>query len=256
MGGWWPKPRFYDVINGAFDKPEDVYVPFGWGPALQQLPVGMVACWGDESRNTYAAFLGSECNWIQMWVELPNAASRDRMLALMNAYAVSQRHSGRFQRPLNNRLTRVGEWLAQQGVVTDDSRLLLRLAFAFLAVSLINTAGILLAKFLRAAPTAGVRRALGATRAQIFLQHLIEVAALALAGSALGLALGALGLRAMHWLYAINTVDNAGYQELTHFDPAGVTWALALAFLSTFAAGLYPAWRIGRMPPASYLKSQ
>ena len=256
MGGWWPKPRFYDVINGAFDKPEDVYVPFGWGPALQQLPVGMVACWGDTSHDTYAGFLGGECSWIQMWVELPNAASRDRMLALMNAYAVSQRKSGRFRRPLDNRLTRVSQWLAEQGVVTNDSRLLLRLAFAFLAVSLINTAGILLAKFLRAAPTAGVRRALGATRAQIFLQYLIEVAALSLAGSGLGLALGALGLRAMHWLYAINTVDNSGYQELTHFDPAGLAWALALAFLSTFAAGLYPAWRIGRLPPATYLKSQ
>lgn len=256
MGNWWPKPRFYDVANGAFDKPEDIYVPFGWGPALHQLPVGMVVCWGKSTPGNYESFLGGECNWIQMWVELPSAASRDRMLAFMNAYAAAQRKSGRFQRPFNNRLTRVSEWLAEQGVVTDDSRLLLRLAFAFLAVSLINTAGILLAKFLRAAPNAGVRRALGATRGQIFLQHLIEVAALSLGGSGLGLALGALGLRAMHWLYAINTVDDAGYQELTHFDPRGLAWALALAFLSTLAAGFYPAWRIGRMPPANYLKSQ
>jgi ABC-type lipoprotein release transport system permease subunit len=29
-----------------------------------------------------------------------------------------------------------------------------------------------------------------------------------------------------------------------------------LAIVAAIAAGLYPAWRIGRLPPASYLKSQ
>ena len=33
-------------------------------------------------------------------------------------------------------------------------------------------------------------------------------------------------------------------------------WALLLAVLATLAAGLYPAWRVGRLPPAKYLKSQ
>jgi ABC-type lipoprotein release transport system permease subunit len=32
--------------------------------------------------------------------------------------------------------------------------------------------------------------------------------------------------------------------------------ALALALFATIAAGLYPAWRIGRIPPATYLKAQ
>ena len=41
---------------------------------------------------------------------------------------------------------------------------LVGLAFAFLAVCLINTVGLLLAKFLNAAPITGVRRALGASR--------------------------------------------------------------------------------------------
>jgi len=33
-------------------------------------------------------------------------------------------------------------------------------------------------------------------------------------------------------------------------------WAVGLAVVATLAAGLYPAWRIGRLPPAMYLKSQ
>jgi len=44
------------------------------------------------------------------------------------------------------------------------------------------------------------------------------------------------------------------YSVLAHFDPLGVIWALALAAVSTLAAGLYPAWVVGKLPPAVYLK--
>src|SRR5439155_4986383 len=101
----------------------------------------------------------------------------------------------------NNRLTNVGQWLKDQGVVQNDNRMLVGIAFAFLAVCLLNTVGILLAKFLNAAAIAGVRRALGASRRQIFMQHLIEVGVLAAAGALLGLVLGALGLWGVHALY-------------------------------------------------------
>ena len=37
---------------------------------------------------------------------------------------------------------------------------------------------------------------------------------------------------------------------------SSVVWAVILAIVATLAAGLYPAWRIGRLPPAVYLKSQ
>ena len=106
---------------------------------------------------------------------------------------------------------------------------------------------------MRGAPSAGIRRALGASRRQIFAQHLVEVALLSLGGSALGLALGAAGLGAVHALYA---GTGHAYGELAHFDPLGVLWALGLAALSTLIAGLYPAWRIGQVSPATYLKNQ
>jgi putative ABC transport system permease protein len=97
-----------------------------------------------------------------------------------------------------------------------------------------------------------VRRALGASRRQIFTQHIVEVAVVAIAGALLGLGLGAIGLEGVR---AINAQDST-YGMLAHFDPVGVAWALALAALSTLAAGLYPAWSIGRLPPAGYLKSR
>lgn len=254
---WSPQPKFYDLNNGPFDVAEDAFIPWGWGAALEQLSGGSTYCWGSENLNSFQDLMGSECVWIEMWVELPNAASRERMQTLLDSYWAEQRKAGRFPRPRNNRLTNVAHWLVDQGVVENDNRVLVGLACAFLAVCLINTVGLLLAKFLNGAPVTGVRRALGASRRQIFAQHLVEVGVLAGCGALLGLALAAVGLWAVHDLYAYAGFNEpGGYQELTHFDMTSVVWAIVLAVLATLVAGLYPAWRIGRLPPAVYLKSQ
>lgn len=259
LNHWDPKPRFYDLSGGGggnFGRPAPAFVPFKWGPTLHLFPNGAVQCWmapGAAPLNTYRQLLGSNCLWITMWVELPTAAQRERFVNFMNAYWAEQRAMGRFQRPRDNRLWKVSQWLTRHHIVSNDSRLLLRIAFAFLAVCLINTVGILLAKFLRGAPLAGVRRALGATRRQIFAQHLVEVATLALVGSVLGLLLGAGGLAGVRVLYAHSY---SAYGAFAHFDLIGIAWAVALAAVSTLVAGLYPAWRIGRVAPARYLKSQ
>jgi putative ABC transport system permease protein len=169
---------------------------------------------------------------------------------------VRQKQGGRYQRPLNNRLTKVDQWLVDQNVVGNDDRVLVGLAFSFLAVCLLNTVGLLLAKFLNNAPLTGVRRALGASRRQIFFQHLVEVGVISSIGAALGLALGGLLLMGLKALYTFNVEDAGGTQALAHVDTTSVVTALVLAFFATIAAGLYPAWRIGRIPPATYLKAQ
>lgn len=253
---WYPQPKFYNLTGGGsgdFGRPADAYVPFRWGLVLHRFPGGSMSCWGSRSLDTFQHFLSSECVWITLWVELPTAAQRARFLDFVNAYWAQQRGTGRFQRPRNNHLWNVSQWLGVHHVISNDSRLLLRLAFAFLAVCLINTVGILLAKFLRGASLTGIRRALGASRRQIFEQHLVEVALLALTGSAAGLVLGALGLAGVRAMYADSPGD---YGAAARFDPHGVVWALALAAVSTVIAGSYPAWRVGRVSPAVYLKSQ
>ena len=258
LDDWFPRPHFYDLIGGAFQSPEDAYVPFAWGPALSLQSSGDTDCWKTgEVINNEQDFLGSECAWLEMWVELPDAATRARMQTFMDNYWSEQHRAGRFARPRNNRLTDVAQWLRDNRVVDNDNRVLVGLAFAFLAVCLINTVGLLLAKFLNGAPVTGVRRALGASRRQVFLQHLVEVAIISAAGAALGFGLAMLGLAAVHHMYAAAHLGHrGGYQELMHFDRVGVMWAIVLAIAATLAAGLYPAWRVGRIPPAVYLKSQ
>jgi putative ABC transport system permease protein len=257
LDDWLPRPRFYDLNGGNFQMPEDAYIPFAWGKELELLSSGNTDCWRPEKLDTMADFLNSDCIWLQMWVELPDTQSRERMQAYMDGYWAEQHNAGRFERPRDNRLTNVGQWLRDRKVVDNDNRVLVALAFAFLVVCLINTVGLLLAKFLNGAPITGVRRALGASRRQIFIQHLVEVGSLSVLGAVLGLALAALGLMAVHHMYASAHLGHrGGYQELTHIDSIGVIWAVVLAIAATLAAGLYPAWRVGRLPPAQYLKSQ
>jgi putative ABC transport system permease protein len=255
LDDWLVLPRVYDLNTGALGDPDDAYIPFLWGEALELFNSGNTNCWKPETVESFAQFLGSECVWTQLWVELPDAASRERMQAFLDAYAKEQKRAGRYARPINNRLTPPSQWLRDNDAVSNDNRILVGLAFAFLAVCLLNTVGLLLAKFLNGATISGVRRALGASRRQIFLQHLTEVGVVAVAGAVLGLALGALGLIGLRGLYA-DATRTGGYQALAHVDGTSVVTALALAVVAAIAAGLYPAWRVGRLPPASYLKAQ
>jgi putative ABC transport system permease protein len=84
-------------------------------------------------------------------------------------------------------------------VVGNDTKLSAWLAFGFLVLCLVNTIGLLLAKFSVRAAEVGIRRALGASRREIFRQFLIESAVVGLVGGVLGLVLafGALALIAM-----------------------------------------------------------
>jgi ABC-type lipoprotein release transport system permease subunit len=44
--------------------------------------------------------------------------------------------------------------------------------------------------------------------------------------------------------------------SLIHLNISSFVTAVSLAIVATFICGLYPAWRIGRLQPASYLKNQ
>ena len=258
LNTWEPRPKFYDLNNSAFLPPEDTFIPFAWTAALQLIPNGgNHQCWRLEPVHTFEDYLNADCVWVQMWVELPDAGSRERMQAFMDTYWRAQRAAGRFQRPRDNRLTPVSQWLVDGGVVGNDDRMLVSLAFAFLTVCVINTVGLLLAKFLNGAPLTGVRRALGASRRQIFAQHLVETGVLSVVGALLGLALAALTLWGLRNLFeSAAALGEPGYQELTHIDAYSVAVAIVLSIVAALAAGLYPAWRVACVPPAIYLKSQ
>jgi putative ABC transport system permease protein len=141
------------------------------------------------------------------------------------------------------------EWLDYNKVVPGDVRLQVWLAFGFLLVCLLNTVGLLLAKFLRRSGEVGVRRALGASRREIFMQCLVEAGTVGMAGGIVGLALAWLGLWAVRQ-------QPASYAELAHLDPLMLLTTFVLAVGASLLAGIIPAWQAMQVTPAIQLKSQ
>jgi putative ABC transport system permease protein len=252
---WAPSPKFFDLNNGSFDDPEDAYIPYGWGKALEMPVYGNTNCWKPEGGDTYQDFLNSECIWLELWAELPTIADRDQYQAFIDNYARSQKAAGRMPRKLNNVLYDVDQWLDRNEVVQKDNRVLIGIALLFLGVCLVNVVGLLLAKFLNAAPLTGLRRALGASRRDIVRQHMTEVLLIGLAGGVLGTLLAVGGLAGIRAIYG-SDFSRGSYERLTEIDPVVVLVTLGLSLLAGAIAGLYPSWRIGRTAPAVYLKTQ
>ncbi|GAB3033657.1 ABC transporter permease [Bowmanella dokdonensis] len=250
LNHWQPVPKFYDVTTGAFNETEDLFMPFLLKEELELPNGGNTNCWKSPEGDSFKAFLQSECVNYQMWVELPTERDKQDYLAFLNSYADDQKALGRFPRPLNNRLSNVMQWMEIQEVVADDARIMLWLSFMFLLVCLLNTIGLLLSKFSGKAAEIGLRRAVGASKGDLFMQHLVETACIGIAGGIAGLGLAMLGLLGIGSLYG----DFA--ENLTSLDLTMVAVALLLALVSSIAAGLYPTWRACNIAPASQLKSQ
>jgi putative ABC transport system permease protein len=250
MNEYLPVPRFYDVTTSAFDEPADIFIPFNIAVEYEFSRNGNTSCWKSPDGDGFEAFLNSECVWIQFWAELRNDEEKQDYMVFLNAYTEQQKELGRFQRPINNRLSDVMEWMENQEVVEDDARVMLGLSLLFLVVCLLNTIGLLLAKFLGKSADISLRRALGASRSNLFVQHMIESALIGLGGGVFGLGLTWLGLRGIEMLFG-DFIEN-----LVTLDWVMILTAIGLAIVSALLAGLYPTWRACRITPASQLKLQ
>lgn len=245
---WNPRPKFYDVNNGAFEDAEELFIPFHFAEQLKAWSSGNTNGWQDtDGEADFDRLLLSEDVWLQMWVELPEGPARFQ--DYIDQYAREQKKLGRFQRDLNNRLDRVSVMLAVNEVVDDDTKTTLLIGGLVLLACIINVVGLILGKFNSKAAHIGVRRALGASRRHVFYQHIMESAAIGLCGAVCALPLTILGLGALQWVYASPV-------ELFRLD----LWTLCALVLVSLAAallgGIFPAWRVCRTSPALYLKIQ
>ncbi|HZW59506.1 MAG TPA: FtsX-like permease family protein [Woeseiaceae bacterium] len=246
---WEPTPRFYDPINGGFQEVQDMFIPFSLTRSLELNSVGSDWGWKAEEINSFDDWLNSESVWIQYFVELDNPRQRDDYVAHLDAYVGEQKAIGRFERPMNNHIYNVMEWMAYHDVVDDDARVLVGLSFLFLLVCVLSTVALLVTKFMGRKGEISVRRALGASRRAIFNQQIVEVAMIGLTGGMAGLLLAWCGLRGIDYLY--DTPNG-----LVRLDWVMVGTAIVISIVSGVLAGLYPAWRVCRIPPAAQLKTQ
>jgi putative ABC transport system permease protein len=253
LAPWTPSVKFYDLTQNIISEPEQIYMPFNFLRPMQLRTAGNSDGWGTSgSLSGFEGFLQAETCWIQMWVELPTRADVARYRDFLSAYVLEQKKAGRFPRPLNNRVDTVREWMRVQKVVPKQTTAMMVVSLLFLSVCAVNLVGLLLGKFLARASEVGVRRALGASRLDIFLQHVVECELIAVMGGAIGLALSFAGLAVLNaWLKT--TASRADFFRL---DPQMILLSIGLSLAAGLVAGVYPAWRTCRLAPAVHLKLQ
>jgi putative ABC transport system permease protein len=251
LGHWNPQPRFYDVVNtGGFSTGvEDVFVPFERAIAMGMPNDGNTNCSEIPSESGFVGLQRSSCIWIAYMAQLDDAAAVSAYRSWLDGYAKDQQTAGRFGWAPNNRLRDVPAFLDQQKVVPSDTKVSLLVALGLLIVCLVNTAGLLLAKFLRRSSEIGVRRALGAPRLAIYAQFLTEAGMIGLAGGVLGLLLTGVGVASVSWVLPKDIAS------LARLDFSLLTLTLLVAIVATTLAGLYPTFRASRVQPAWQLKS-
>ena len=250
MDHWEPVPRFYDVIGGGIQQVSEVFIPLSLTRPMELTSAGSDWGWKAEDIVTFDDWLNSESAWMQYWVELDSSFSKSSYLAYLDAYTTEQKAMGRFGRPLNNSIHTVSEWMQYHEVVRQDVRVLLGLGFLFLIVCLLSSISLLLTKFNGFTGEMSLRRALGASRIQIVLQNLVEVALLGASGGLLGLVLTQFSLKSIE----------KGIQDapatLFQLDWTMIGAAISIAVITSLLAGIYPAIRSCVVSPAYQLKSQ
>jgi len=248
LAPWRPAYRLFELNRNPTGSPEPVYIPFNWVEPLNAPTIGNTAGWGNAEIDTPEDFRNSEIVWIQYWVELPDQNARRAYLDWLRSYAADQKKLGRIPRPIRVSLSTIPEILERSRFIPDSVRTMSIVSLLFLAVCSVNLIGILLGKFLARIPEVSVRRALGASRAQIFWQHLVECELIGLIGGAIGI-LMSYGLLKVLAKYVYSG-------EALRLDGEMLLVAGFLSLVAGAVAGIYPAWRVCSVPPAMQLKVQ
>ena len=122
---------------------------------------------------------------------------------------------------------------------------------AVLLIVCLNLANLLLVRVPARVREAGIRTALGASRARLARQLLTESALLAIVGGVLGIGLAYFGLR---WLVAVAPANLPRLDEV-HVDGRVLWFAVCVSMLTGILFGALPAWRVAHAEPQQALKA-
>lgn len=254
LDDWNPKPRFFDVgtlgPQNAFDDTWEIYIPFTRATDMQKDSrySSCPTATGEPGTVSWDAYLHSECGRIGAWVELATPAEVKSYREYLRNYAEQQQHLGRFSWAPNIRLSNLMDWMAHLQVTPRATSLSMLVSASFLLVVMVNVLGLMLARFMRRAPEIAVRRALGASRAAIYRQFLMEGATVGVVGGAFGVALTLLGL------WGAGKLFEPDVARLVHADVSLIALTIALATAATVVSTLYPTWRAAQTQPAWQIK--
>jgi len=158
------------------------------------------------------------------------------------------------QYPSDNKRYTAALVVPQLKHITGDATPALRLLFGAVTLLLLitcsNVAGLLLARGSRRSAEFALRASIGASRAAIIRQLLVESVLLSVCGGVAGVSLG-YGL--LHGIVRLMPMD-IPRMESASIDGSVLLFVLALSILTGLLFGALPAWRLSELRPAQAMR--
>ncbi|MGC1547871.1 MAG: ABC transporter permease [Rhodanobacter sp.] len=245
-----PQPHFYGLNAWTFSSSDanDVFVPYTAALDAGLQPNSYDLCDVGTKKKSVFDINTTHCSWLSYWVQLDTSQQVLDYRAYLDHYMEQNKLLSGDGKPAKAGLFSAAEWLAMQNVVPDNVRLNVWLAGSFLLLCMVNVAGLLAAKFLRRSGEIGIRRALGAPRRAVFIQHVLEASAISVMGGVLALPLTLCGL----WILR---KQDQGFTDLAQLDPLMFIALFMLALVVGVIVGLLPSWRASTVEPGLQVKS-
>ncbi|RZQ54498.1 ABC transporter permease [Pseudoalteromonas phenolica] len=242
-------------------------VPIATAERMNLPRVGYMPCQTKEENHireyredTIAALKSAECGYLQTWIEFDKQNHQQQLAAATlwaRNYTQQQASLGRFPHKEKYKLNSLQLLLDKLLQLIRWEKVYLKFSYLLFAICLVNTVGILLAKYQSKNKLVSLYRALGASRWYIVKIHLIEISLIAFAAIIAGVLFAQLGLELMFQV-SMYQMDYAADPSLVkHLFSMDYSFALtsgAFIYAAILIAGLYPVYRISGISPASQLR--
>jgi putative ABC transport system permease protein len=236
--------RIYDWLS-LVTPPPMVYLPLAAAAAAHAQPELLYP--RGRRGDDHAALLAGDDGFLQVWVELPDAAARRAYLAHARRHVEAERAAGHADAPADVELRDPLAWRSEILAIDGSINMWPIVSWLALVASVLNLVRLLMAKFAGRAPALGLQRALGARRRALAAQLLFEAALLGLIAGVLGVLVGVI----MMPVSVRAVISSVPPDWLDWHDAAK---AVLVATGAALLAALYPAWQLGRGSPATQLR--
>lgn len=229
------------AVQGA----PEIFVPFAWTQKLRLTPYPRAFSWKPHEPG-YDAFLASEDNWIDYWVEVEEDKVGEYE-AFVQGYIREQRRSGRLARETTQPVRNLIQWSKQVRRHHHDKGLIWLMDILWLVLSGASFAVLLGVKFHTRVREVCIKRALGATRLRIFFEFVVE-------GTLSAIVLGVISVCAAYFgmRFLASYVDMMSPLTEVRWSTLFVVMAVVVGSLSFVS--IFPAWKACQTPMASHLK--
>ncbi|CAM4047943.1 hypothetical protein BIW53_10755 [Pseudoalteromonas byunsanensis] len=238
--------REHDVVNGAFEGSEDIYLPWQAADVLNPVIRGKKLCKDGKYASRYLDVKEGSCLWVNHWVKLADSELHAYEQEV-SSYAQQLSATGMLTGETPYQIYRAKDWYEKSGVINNDSKIFPLLAIAFMFVCAVNACVILYAQAIEQKPDAANWYAFGLSRRSILSVFLIQSGICSLFIVALTFVFSLVGISVFKGIFP--AYETSLYLGLDSFF---IMVVISISFMLFFS--LFPGISLSRVKPVVYLK--